>query len=72
MLQGQRAIILFFFFKILFIHERERERKAEIQAEGEAGSMQGADAGLNPGILESRPGLKADTQLLSHPGAPEP
>ena len=37
---------LSFFFKdsILFIHERhtERERMAETQAEGEAGSMQGA------------------------------
>ena len=32
------------FFKrfYLFIHERHREREAETQAEGEAGSMQGA------------------------------
>ena len=26
----------------LFIHERQREREAETQAEGKAGSMQGA------------------------------
>ena len=33
-----------FFFKILFIYsgETQREREAETQAEGEAGSMQGA------------------------------
>ena len=41
------SFVLFFFFKIyLFIthreRERERERGAEPQAEGEAGSMQGA------------------------------
>ena len=35
-----------FFFKIyLFIHERDIHRRAEIQAEGEAGSMQGAQHG---------------------------
>ena len=34
----------FFFFKILFIHERHRE-KAETWAEGEAGSLQGAGCG---------------------------
>ena len=33
---------LFFFFKDLFIHESHTEREAETQAEGEAGSMQGA------------------------------
>ena len=32
----------FFKILILFIHERHRERQAETQAEGEAGSMQGA------------------------------
>ena len=43
-------MINFFFFKILFIHERhskreretETETETETQAEGEAGSMQGA------------------------------
>ena len=29
-----------------------------------------ADVGLHPGILGSHPELKADTQSLSHPGAP--
>ena len=31
---------VYYFFNILFIHERQRE--AEIQAEGEAGASQGA------------------------------
>ena len=35
-------------FKDLFIHERHREREAETQAEGEAGSMQKPDVGLDP------------------------
>ena len=39
----------------------EREREAQTQAEGEAGSM-----GLDPGSPGSRPGPKADTQLLNH------
>ena len=33
---------IIYFLKILLIHERHREREAETQAEGEAGSMQGA------------------------------
>ena len=38
---------------------RDTQREAEAQAEGEAGSMQEADVGLNPGSPGSRPGLKA-------------
>ena len=39
-----RHSTVYYFFKrfYLFIHERERAREAETQAEGEAGSMQGA------------------------------
>ena len=33
---------LFIFFKKVFIYSCETEREAETQAEGEAGSMQGA------------------------------
>ena len=36
-------LLYLFFFKILFIHERERE--LETQAEGEAGSMPGTQRG---------------------------
>ena len=37
-------LFLFIYFKKFysFIHERHTEREAETQAEGEAGSMQGA------------------------------
>ena len=37
---------------------RDTQREAETQAEGEAGSMQGARRG-NPGCPGSDPGLKA-------------
>ena len=33
--------------------------------------MQEPNAGLNPKILGSHPELKADAQLLSHPGVPK-
>ena len=46
------------------------EREAETQAEGEAGSCGEPNAGLDPGTPGSRPGPKAEAQLLSHPGAP--
>ena len=52
----------------LFIHERKRE--AEIQAEGEAGSSQGARCGIRSRILGSCPEPKADAQPLSHSGVP--
>ena len=51
--------------------ERERERDAETQAEGEAGSMhREPDLGFDPGSPGSRPGPKAGTKLLRHPGIP--
>ena len=59
-----------FFFKIFYVFMRDPEREAETQAEGEAGSLWGPDAGLDPRTPGSHPGLKADAQPLSHPGAP--
>ena len=51
--------------------ERERERGAETQAEGEAGSMhREPDVGFDPGSPGSRPGPKAGTKPLCHPGIP--
>ena len=50
--------------------ERVREREAETQAEGEAGSMQEALCGTDPGTPGSRPEPKTDAQPLSHPGIP--
>ena len=49
-----------------------REREAETQAEGEAGSMhREPDVGFNPGAPGSRPGPKAGTKPLRHPGIPK-
>ena len=47
--------MMFFFFKILFIHERHRERETEAET---SRLMQGADVGLDPGTPGSCPGLK--------------
>ena len=55
------------------MRERERESEAETQTEGEgeAGSMhQEPNVGLNPGYPGSRPGPKAGTKPLHHPGIP--
>ena len=68
----QNAYILIHFFKdfiYLFIHERHTHTEAETQLEGEVGSMQEPDAGLDPGTPGSPPEPKADAQPLSHPGA---
>ena len=46
----------------------DTQREAETQAEGEAGSLQEPDVGLDPRTQGSRPGLKADPKPLSHPG----
>ena len=47
------------------VTERQRHRQREKQAPcGEP------DVGLDPGTPESRPGPKAGTKLLSHPGIP--
>ena len=48
---------------------RDTERQ-EREAEGEAGSSQGARCGTRSQILGSLPELKADAQLLSHSGIP--
>ena len=49
----------------------QREREAETQAEGEAGSMHWEpDVGFDPGSPGSRPGPKAGTKPLRHPGIP--
>ncbi|XP_048971312.1 DCC-interacting protein 13-beta isoform X4 [Canis lupus baileyi] len=49
-----------------------REREAETQAEGEAGSMhREPDVGFDPASPGSRPGPKAGTKPLRHPGIPE-
>ena len=61
-----RAFIFLVFY--LFIHERQRE--AEIQAEGEAGSMQGARRGTQSPFSRFTPWAEGGAKLLSHPRLP--
>ena len=61
--------ILFYIFKILFIHERHRERQKHKQREKQAPCKE-PEAGFDPQTPGSHPELKADAQLLSHPGIP--
>ena len=66
--KGWREAVMesFFFFAILFIHERE----AETQAEGEAGSMQGAHGETRPRISRITPWAEGGAKPLSHRGHP--
>ena len=68
---SKHYILSFKFFLIfyLFIYDSHRERDAETQAEGEAGSMhREPDVGFDPGSPGSRPGPKAGSKPLRHPG----
>ena len=49
---------------------RDTQREVETQAEGEEAPFGESDVGLNLRTPGSRPEPKADTQPLSHPGAP--
>ena len=65
-----RSFWLFFFLRFyLFIHETHRERQGHRQREKQVLCGE-PDARLRPRTSGSRPGPKAHTQLLSHPGAP--
>ena len=70
---SQRLSVLtceFFFLFYLLIHERHRQREAETQAEGEAGSMQGARCGTQSWVSRITPWAESGVKLLSHPGCP--
>ena len=49
---------------------RDKEREAEPQAEGEAGSMQGAQSGTPSWISRITPWDEGGSKPLSHPGCP--
>ena len=55
----------------MIVTQREREREAETQAREKQAPYWEPDAGLDPGTLGSRPGPKAGTKPLSHPGIPK-
>ena len=52
------------------MRDTERGREAETQAEGEAGSMQGARHGTQSQVSRIRPWAKGGAKPLSHPGCP--
>ena len=58
----------FFVRFYLFIHERRREQRHR-QREKQAPCGE-PDVGLDPSTLRPQPEPKAETQPLSHPGAP--
>ena len=71
-IKKEKNIFLFY----LYIHKRHRifmysQREAETQAEVKAGSSHEPDVGCDSRALGSQPEPKANTQPLSHPGAPE-
>ena len=49
---------------------RDTEREAETQAEGEAGSMQGARCGTRSQDHRITPWAEGGAKLLIHPGCP--
>ena len=49
---------------------RDREREAETQAEGEAGSMQGARCRTQSQVSRIMPWVEGSTKPLNHPGCP--
>ena len=61
---------LIIFKDFIYLFRRDNEIETETQAEGEAGSMQGARRGTRSRIPGSRPEPKADTQPLNHPSIP--
>ena len=54
----------------IYLFMREREREAKTQAEGKAGSMQGALYGIRSQVSRIAPRAEGDAKPLSHPGPP--
>ena len=59
---------VFFFKRLLFIHERHREKEVETQAEGEADPSQGARRGTRSRVSRIRPWAEGRAKPLSHLG----
>ena len=53
------------------MRDPQREREAETHLEEEQAPRKEPNVGLDPGTPGSRPGPKAGTKLLSHPGIPK-
>ena len=62
---------IFFLRVYLLIHGRHRDEGRDIGRGRSMAPCEKLDAGLDPRTLGSCPEPKADTQPLSHPGAPQ-
>ena len=60
----------FFFLSFIYLFMRDTQREAETQAEGEAGSMQGAQHGTRFPVSRMRPWAEGSAKSLSYPGCP--
>ena len=55
----------------IYLFMRDKERTAKTQAEGEAGSLQGAWHGTQSRVSRIKPWAESGTKPLSHQGCPE-
>ena len=53
------------------MRDTDTQREAKTQAEGEAGSMQGARHGTRPRVSRIRPWAEGGAKPLSHLGCPK-
>ena len=58
------------FLKDFFIYSRETHREQRHRQREKQAPCKDPNVGLDPETPGLRPGLKADTQPLSHPGLP--
>ena len=65
------AVIIIIIFKgFIYLFMRHRQREAETQAEGEAGSMQGARCGTRSRVSRIMPRAAGGAKPLCHRGCP--
>ena len=70
MLNNQHKNLFLRIFIYLFMRDTHTERQRHRKREKKQAPCRQPDMGLDPGMQESHPELKADTQPLSHPGVP--
>ena len=68
--KGIHHPIYFILKDFIYLFMRNREREVGTQAEGEAGSMQGAQGGTRPWVSRIMPWAEGGAKQLSHPGCP--
>ena len=63
-------LFLLKYFIYLFMRDTHTDAEEQTQAEGEAGSMQGARHGTQSQVSRIRPCAEGGAKPLSHPGCP--